>query len=172
MKTFKRLLAAGIMAPALMATAAIAAAPESTDPIKIVQNNWTSQLVLSIVVGEVLKSMGYNVEYKSSDTQLQYQALANGDMDFQVEVWEGSQRDSFEKALAGGAVDLGAHDAITREEWWYPKYVNATFARDCLTGRHSTPARPSSRPLRPATRAASLGRRPTGASTIPSVSRL
>ena len=29
MKTFKRLLAAGIMAPALMATAAIAAAPES-----------------------------------------------------------------------------------------------------------------------------------------------
>ena len=32
--------------------------------------------MLSIVVGEVLKSMGYNVEYKSSDTQLQYQALA------------------------------------------------------------------------------------------------
>ena len=88
------------------------------------QNNWTSQLVLSTVVGEVLKGMGYNVEYKSSDTQLQYQALANGDMDFQVEVWEGSQRDSFEKALAGGAVDLGAHDAITREEWWYPKYVS------------------------------------------------
>ncbi len=31
---------------------------------------------------------------------------------------------SFNKALAGGAVDLGAHDAVTREDWWYPSYVN------------------------------------------------
>ena len=67
------------------------AAPESTDPIKIITNNWTSQLVLSNVVGQLLQQMGYNVEYTSSDTQLQYTALANGDMDFQVEVWEGSQ---------------------------------------------------------------------------------
>jgi glycine betaine/proline transport system substrate-binding protein len=124
MKSVRKLLYAGVVMPALIVVGAAAAAvPESTDPIKIVQNNWTSQLVLSIVVGEVLKGMGYNVEYKSSDTQLQYQALANGDMDFQIEVWEGSQRDSFEKALAGGAVDYGTHDAITREEWWYPKYV-------------------------------------------------
>jgi glycine betaine/proline transport system substrate-binding protein len=56
--------------------------PESTDPIRIVQNNWTSQLVLSNVVGQLLQKMGYNVEYKPSDTQLQYQAIANGDMDF------------------------------------------------------------------------------------------
>ena len=94
------------------------------DPIKIIINNWTSQLVLSNVVGQVLQSQGYNVEYKSSDTQLQYTALAAGDMDFQVEVWEGSQAESFDKALAGGAVDLGAHDAVTREDWWYPSYMN------------------------------------------------
>ena len=30
--------------------------------------------------------------------------LAGGDMDFQVEVWEGSQAEAFEKALAAGAV--------------------------------------------------------------------
>ena len=40
---------------------------------------------------DLCSQMGYNVEYKSSDTQLQYTALAAGDMDFQVEVWEGSQ---------------------------------------------------------------------------------
>jgi glycine betaine/proline transport system substrate-binding protein len=100
-----------------------AKAEESTDPIKIITNNWTSQLVLANVVGQLLQSKGYNVEYKSSDTQLQYTALAAGDMDFQVEVWEGSQAESFDKALAAGAVDLGAHEAVTREDWWYPKYV-------------------------------------------------
>jgi glycine betaine/proline transport system substrate-binding protein len=122
--SFRNALFASALLPALIGFgSAVAQTPESTDPIKIVQNNWTSQLVLSTVVGELLKKKGYNVEYVSSDTQLQYPALANGDMDFQIEVWEGSQRDSFEKALADGAVDLGAHDAITREEWWYPKYV-------------------------------------------------
>jgi glycine betaine/proline transport system substrate-binding protein len=100
-----------------------AAAPESSDPIKIVTNNWTSQLVLANVVGMLLQKMGYNVEYKPSDTQLQYTAIANGDMDFQVEVWEGSQADAFNKAVAAGAIDLGAHEAVTREDWWYPAYV-------------------------------------------------
>jgi glycine betaine/proline transport system substrate-binding protein len=101
----------------------VANAQDSTDPIKIVTNNWTSQLVLANVVGQILQSQGYNVEYKSSDTQLQYTALAAGDMDFQIEVWEGSQAESFDKALAAGAVDLGAHEAVTREDWWYPTYV-------------------------------------------------
>ncbi len=111
-------LSAGVMmAPGL------AAAPESSDPIKIITNNWTSQLVLSSVVGQLLQKMGYNVEYTPSDTQLQYTALANGDMDFQIEVWEGSQADAFNKAVAGGAIDLGAHEAVTREDWWYPSYV-------------------------------------------------
>jgi glycine betaine/proline transport system substrate-binding protein len=88
-----------------------------------VTNNWTSQLVLSNVVGQLLQKMGYNVEYKPSDTQLQFTALASNDMDFQIEVWEGSMAESFDKAKAKGIVDLGNHDAVTREEWWYPSYV-------------------------------------------------
>ncbi len=119
-----RLIAAAAFASAAILSNAWAAAPESTDPIKVITNNWTSQLVLSNVVGTLLQQMGYNVEYTSSDTQLQYTALANGDMDFQVEVWEGSQAESFNKAVAAGAVDLGAHNAVTREDWWYPSYMN------------------------------------------------
>lgn len=118
-------LAATAMAVALAAAQpASAEVPESTDPIKIVTNNWTSQLVLANVVGQLLQKMGYNVEYKPSDTQLQFTAIANGDMDFQVEVWEGSMWPSFKAAMdTGGLVDLGSHDAVTREEWWYPTYV-------------------------------------------------
>ncbi len=100
-----------------------ASAEDSKDPIKIITNNWTSQLVLSNVVGQILQSQGYNVEYKSSDTQLQYTALTAGDMDLQVEVWECSQAESFNKAVAAGVIDLGAHDAVTREDWWYPSYM-------------------------------------------------
>ena len=98
-----------------------AAVPESPDPIRIVVNNWTSQNVLAEVAGKLLQKMGYNVEYKPSHTQLQYTAMANGDMDFQVEVWEGSQKTAFEIGVAGGGlVDAGTHEAVTREEWWVP----------------------------------------------------
>ncbi len=97
--------------------------PESDDPIIIVQNNWTSQLVLSNVVGKVLEGMGYTVEYKPSDSQLQFTAIANGDMHFQIEAWEGSMKSAYEKGLKEGMVDAGTHDAVTREEWWVPSYV-------------------------------------------------
>jgi len=122
-----RLKLIGLVAAAALSASALCsgafAAPESTDPIKIITNNWTSQLVLANVAGQLLQQMGYNVEFVSSDTQLQYTALPNGDMDFQIEVWEGSQAESFNKALAAGAVDYGSHEAVTREDWWYPKYV-------------------------------------------------
>ena len=123
MKQFtKFLFSAAVVAPLLLGGAV--QAEDSKDPIKIVTNNWTSQLVLSNVVGQLLQSKGLNVEYKPSDTQLQYTAIPAGDMDFQIEVWEGSQAESFNKALAAGAVDMGSHDAVTREDWWYPSYMN------------------------------------------------
>lgn len=122
MTKLKRLLQVGAIGAGLACPLAAIAA-DSTDPIKIVTNNWTSQLVLSNVVGQLLQKSGHNIEYKSSDTQLQHTAIAAGDMDFQVEVWEGSQAESYEKAIQAGAVALGAHDAVTREDWWFPAYM-------------------------------------------------
>ena len=119
---FARLCGLGASLTVLMLSGA--RAEDSADPIRVIVNNWTSQVVLSNVVGQLLEQTGHTVEYKSSDTQLQYTALASGDMDFQIEVWEGSQAEPFEKALAAGAVDLGAHEAVTREDWWYPSYMN------------------------------------------------
>ena len=118
--------AVAVLATAGVVSAANAAVPESDDPIIIVQNNWTSQLVLSNVVGNVLEEMGYTVEYTPSDSQLQFTAIANGDMHFQVEAWEGSMKTAFENAMEEGMVDAGTHDAVTREEWWYPSYMNET----------------------------------------------
>ncbi len=121
MMSFRSIALAGALG---LLTAGSAFADDSADPIKIVTNNWTSQVVLSNVVGQVLQAQGLNVEYKPSDSQLQFTAIASGDMDFQVEVWEGSMSESFDKSLAAGAVDYGAHNAVTREDWWYPSYMN------------------------------------------------
>lgn len=101
-------------------------APESSDPIKIVLNNWTSQVVLANVTGELLKKLGYNVELVPSDNQLQFSGMANGDLHMQIEVWEGTHKTNFEKFVGiGNLLDAGTHDAITREEWWYPHYMEA-----------------------------------------------
>lgn len=117
-----RKLAFGAALAALLAPAAMAA--DSDDPIIIVQNNWTSQLVTSTIVGKVLESIGDTVEYAPSDSQLQFAAIGNGDMHFQIEAWEGSMKSAFENAVANeGMVDAGTHDAVTREEWWIPNYV-------------------------------------------------
>jgi glycine betaine/proline transport system substrate-binding protein len=125
LKKFMMTTAAAVFAAGMAVSGpALADIPESEDPIIIVQNNWTSQLVLSTVVGKVLEGMGYNVEYAPSDSQLQFKAIADGDMHFQIEAWEGSMKGAFEKARdEDGMVDAGTHDAATREEWWVPAYV-------------------------------------------------
>jgi glycine betaine/proline transport system substrate-binding protein len=107
-----------------LATPSQAAAPESEDPILLVLNNWTSQVVLANVTAKLLRDMGYTVELKPSDTQLQYTAMGNGDLHAQVEVWEGTMKKPFEAQVnAGKMIDAGAHSAKTREDWWYPIYV-------------------------------------------------
>lgn len=114
--------ASALVATGLLAASAFAEV-ESDEPIILVQNNWTSQLVLSNVVGQVLEGQGYTIEYTPSDSQLQFTAIANGDMHFQVEAWEGSMKTAFENAVEEGMVDAGTHKAVTREEWWIPNYV-------------------------------------------------
>ena len=100
------------------------AVPESDKPIQVLLNDWTSQLVLARVTGQVLQSMGYNVGYVNKTSNAQWGSLKLGLSHIQVEVWEGTMSKMFQRMIdAGAIVDAGTHDAITREEWWYPLYV-------------------------------------------------
>ncbi len=106
---------------------AAAELPESSEPIRIVTNNWGSQLVLSNVTGNLLERLGYSVEYVPSNTQVQFPAIGRGEVHVQVEVWEGTMRTPFEEEVAAGRmIDAGSHVATTREEWWYPIYMEET----------------------------------------------
>lgn len=100
------------------------ALPESDKPIEIVTNNWSSQIVQSHVIGTLLEELGYNVEYVPTNTELQWPALYDNRVHLQIEVWEGINARQFNQGVeAGDILDLGDHDAYTREEWWYPAHT-------------------------------------------------
>ncbi|MHA7851475.1 ABC transporter substrate-binding protein [Roseovarius sp.] len=115
-----------IMSAAVLAVSSATAsfAADSSDPIIIPTHNWSSQIVMSHVVGQIFESMGNSVEYVSTDSQAVYESVRLGDVTLEMEVWEGAFGPSFEAALAkGGLHDVGDHDAVTREDWWYPAWT-------------------------------------------------
>lgn len=117
----KLVIAAALIVPT------ISFAAESDDPIKIPTHNWSSQIVMSHVVGNIFEEMGYKVDYGETDSRAVYEMVRTGDMTLELEVWEGVFGKLFSDALAkGGMLDAGAHEATTREEWWYPDYVEET----------------------------------------------
>lgn len=120
MKTFTSVLAASVMA----ALPFVAFAEDSSDPIVIPIHNWSSQIVMSNVVGQILESQGNNVEYVTTDSQAVYESVRLGDVTMELEVWEGAFGASFREALEkGGLHDAGDHNAVTREDWWYPLWT-------------------------------------------------
>ncbi len=98
--------------------------PENTTPIRLITNNWSSQIVMAKILGKIYQEKGYRVEYKELSSKDQWAHLHRGLEHVQVEVWQGTMAEDFAKARAWGQiVEVGTHDAKTREEWWYPTYV-------------------------------------------------
>lgn len=94
------------------------------DKVVIPTNNWSSQRVLSNVVGRLIENLGIPVEYVNISADRQWGALKRGVIHFQIEVWEPSMGQEFNKLVANGDIlDLGTHEATVIEDWWYPKYV-------------------------------------------------
>ncbi|MCB1810655.1 MAG: c-type cytochrome [Candidatus Competibacteraceae bacterium] len=124
MKTTQTISVATLLSGLIWASLSAQAA-DSSEPIKIALNNWPSQQVLSYITGELLTQMGYSVDYRPTDAQLQFQALGNGDLHVQMEIWQGTMQTPFEQQIERGRMqEAGSHSAITREEWWYPEYVS------------------------------------------------
>jgi glycine betaine/proline transport system substrate-binding protein len=120
MNRYTTALTAGVLALAPLS----AFAEDSSDPIVIPIHNWSSQIVMSNVVGQMLEQNGNAVEYVTTDSQAVYESVRLGDVTLEMEVWEGAFGASFRAALEkGGIVDVGDHDAVTREDWWYPMWT-------------------------------------------------
>jgi glycine betaine/proline transport system substrate-binding protein len=82
--------------------------PETEEPIKLTLHDWTGQLITTEIMGKVLESMGYNVEYVQADYIAQFAGLESGDLHVAMEMWETTGKDAMEASLATGrTVDLG-----------------------------------------------------------------
>ena len=122
----KAALAASTLAAAAAAagTALAQDIPESSDPIKVVLNDWTGQLFSSNVAGLLLQEMGYTVEYVSAGALPQHVGLQNGNLHVQTEVWSNNVGDIFPDAVASGeVVNLGSLGLDLKEGWVYPPYM-------------------------------------------------
>lgn len=97
---------------------------DSDEPIVIPLHNWSSQLTGAYVLGHILEQVGATVEYVSADSSAVYASMCEGDVHIVHEVWQGAFGVPFEEQVAAGCViDAATHEALTREEWWYPSYV-------------------------------------------------
>jgi glycine betaine/proline transport system substrate-binding protein len=116
--------AAALTAGLGLAGSAAAQVPESEDPIKLTLHDWTGQYITTEIMGRVLQSMGYNVEYVQADYIAQFAGLEAGDLHVAMEMWETTGKDAMAASLATGkTVDLGETGMQAKEEWWYPAYM-------------------------------------------------
>jgi ABC-type proline/glycine betaine transport systems, periplasmic components len=88
-------LALGVAVGFGAARPAAAAAPESKDPIKIALMDWTSVNLNAHIYGDILKKLGYNVEYVTADYLSSLTTgLTNGDVDIGLEYWDTTAGDA------------------------------------------------------------------------------
>ena len=124
MSLFKKAAMVAAVSIGMTCGAAQAAVPESTDTINVIMNDWTGQHVSTKIAGELLKKMGYNIEYVSAGALPQHAGLAQGNLHFQAEVWTNNIGDLYPKAVAAGdIVVLGELGLEPREGWVYPPYM-------------------------------------------------
>ncbi|NIQ37366.1 MAG: ABC transporter [Proteobacteria bacterium] len=108
----------------MLSGSALAAEPESKDPIILTINDWTGQHITTYIMGGVLERMGYNVNYNQADYIAQFAGLEVGDLHVAMEIWETTGRDVFKTSVATGkTLDLGETGFKAIEDWWYPLYV-------------------------------------------------
>ncbi len=120
----KRLLLAGISAIAFGSITQAAELGAVDEPIKLAINEWTGQHVSTHVVGEMLKSAGYKVEYVTAGYMNMYQAMADGEIHAALEIWSSNVSDQYgEQVEAGGVSELGDLGLDAKEGIAYPAHV-------------------------------------------------
>lgn len=98
--------------------------PETDEPIRLAMNEWTGAHISTAVAGEVLKRMGYNVEYVTAGYYPQIEAVAAGDLDATLEIWSSNIGEAWDDVFAAEtAVIVGVSGLKPQEAWYVPAYV-------------------------------------------------
>ncbi len=104
---------------------AAAGPPESPDAIKIALMDWTSVNVNANILGDILKRLGYNVEYVPADyLSVLTTGLTTGDVTVGLEFWDTTAGEAMKASDATGKTEnIGKLGPKAKEEWWYPIYM-------------------------------------------------
>ena len=94
------------------------------ETIKLAINEWTGQHITTHVAGEILKRMGYKVEFVTAGYYPQMQALPDGTLAATLEIWDNNIGEHYDKAMAtGNVLNLGDLGLDANEGWAYPIHV-------------------------------------------------
>ncbi len=98
--------------------------PESDEPVRLAMNEWTGQHISTAVAGEVLKRMGYDVEYITAGYYPQVTAVADGDIHASLEIWSSNIGDAWDEHFDSGNAQIVSVAGLKPQEAWYvPDYV-------------------------------------------------
>jgi glycine betaine/proline transport system substrate-binding protein len=119
--------ALGTFAALMFATAPgaqAASVPESSDPIILGKLDWTGQEITAEVAAEILRRMGYNVEFVQTTQVPLFQAVADGQISAYLENWNQTSKKYYDEYTADGRIEpLGEIGLVGAEGWYYPDYV-------------------------------------------------
>jgi glycine betaine/proline transport system substrate-binding protein len=117
----------GVIAAALLTLAPKAEAatvPESKDPIVIGKLDWTGQELTAEVAGEILRRMGYTVQFVQTTQVPLFQAVADGQIDVYLEQWNQTSKKYYDEYTKDNRIEgLGPTGLDGAEGWYYPDYV-------------------------------------------------
>lgn len=157
MKNPKRILL--LATCAMMATGSIALADvETRKPIKVLMINSSDGDFISAVYGEVLREVGYRVDYVQADYAASYTAIGNGDIDASLVAWQTTGVELTKAAIdTGNVADYGPTGVLVTEGWWYSNALkeacpslpdwNALKEPDCIKALETAETAPNGRYL-------------------------
>jgi len=121
---YKKTLITATMAALTLGTAAMAFEPESDQPIKLMQADWTSSLVDTEILNIILSTYGYTVEKVIADDSARYPGFESGDLTLALETWQTNAGQGIQRlGRDGQGADMGELGPKAREDWWYPSYM-------------------------------------------------
>jgi glycine betaine/proline transport system substrate-binding protein len=117
----------GIIGAAAVAAGAVvgpAAAQAEGETINIGWTAWADAEAVTRLAERILEErMGYNVELTLADIGLQYQGIAEGDLDLMLMSWLPTTHQNYWERVGGQVVDIGPIYTGARLGWVVPAYV-------------------------------------------------
>lgn len=123
-KRFSPLILCIIVLLTVLISGCAGAAPEEKPTIKLIENNWTSQLVLTEIVEQiVIQQLGYTTERVRLSASANWPAMCKGEADLATEIWLPGRQPEIQPFLDKGCLELAGEVFPGGGGWVVPRYV-------------------------------------------------